>query len=234
MARVRSVDLGSSFLGDLEGVCELLLVRHGEQVLERNMAMADAVDAPLSPLGRRQAGAVGSRLADTGVDAVYSSTLQRARDTARAIAAPHGLEVAEVEDLGEIHLWRDLPQDRGLLDLLEADELRRIMQEGNRTQRWDAYPYGEPREEFRARIVAAVDGIIGRHVGQRVVVACHGGVINGYLAHAMASSLDTPCTLHHTSITTVRAMGELRRVVQVNDHAHVRAFQSELNPINAL
>ncbi len=121
-----------------------------------------------------------------------------------------------------------------MLDSLDADELRAIMREGNRTQRWDAYPYGEHREEFRARIVAAIDAIMERHVGERVVVACHGGVINGYIAHAMKSSLDTPCTLHHTSVTTVRAMGDLRRVVQVNDHGHVRAFQSELNPINAL
>jgi len=234
MARVRSVDLGSSFLMELDGVCEVLLVRHGEQVLATNMAMADAVDSPLSDLGRRQAAAVGARLADVDVDAVYSSTLQRARDTALAIARPHDLAVTEIEDLGEIHLWRDLPQDKGLLDALDRDELRRIMKAGNRTQRWDAYPYAEPPAAFRARIVAAIDSILARHVGQRVVVACHGGVINGYIAHAFASSLDTPCTLHHTSITTVRAMDDLRRVVQVNDHAHVRPFQTELNPVNAL
>jgi probable phosphoglycerate mutase len=234
MARVRTVDLGSSFLSQLDGVCEVLLIRHGEQALATNMAMADAVDAPMSDLGRLQATAVGERLADVDLEAVYCSTLQRARDTARAIADPHGLAVSEVEDLGEIHLWRDLPQDKGLLDALDPDELRRILKEGNRTQRWDAYPYSEPSNAFRARVVDAIDAILARHVGQRVVVACHGGVINGYLAHAFASSLDTPCTLHHTSITTVRAMDDLRRVVQVNDHAHVRPFQTALNPINAL
>ena len=53
-------------------------------------------------------------------------------------------------------------------------------------------------------------------------------------SHALVSALDMPCTLHHTSITTVRAMDDLRRVVQVNDHEHVRAFQTDLNPINAL
>ena len=234
MARTRSVDLGSSFLTQLDGVCEVLLVRHGEQVLATNMAMADAVDAPLSDLGRRQAAAVGERLATHDIDAVYSSTLQRARDTAVVIADRHALTVTEVEDLAEIHLWRDIPQDRGLLDALDPAELRRILKEGNRTQRWDAYPYSEPREIFRDRVVAAIDSILVRHTGHRVVVACHGGVINGYIAHAFASSLDTPCTLHHTSITTVRAMGDLRRVVQVNDHAHVRSFQTELSPINAL
>ncbi len=234
MARVRTVDLGSSFLVQLDGVCEVLLVRHGEQELATTMAVADAFDAPLSELGRRQAAAVGERLRGVGVNAVYSSTRSRARDTAHAIAAPQGLVVTEIDDLGEIHLWRDLPQDQSLLDSLDRDELRRIMKEGNRTQRWDSYPYAEPRDEFRARVVGAIDAIMVHHVGERVVVACHSGVINGYIAHALASSLDTPCTLHHTSITTVRSMDDLRRVVQVNDHAHVRTFQTELNPINAL
>ncbi len=234
MARVRSVDLGSSFLPALDGVCEILLVRHGEQALASNMALADAVDAPLTELGRRQAAAVGERLADDAIDAVYSSTMVRARDTGRAIAAHHDLPVTELEALGEIHLWRDLPQERGLVDALGPDELRRIMREGNRTRRWDAYPHAEPRDEFRSRIVGALDGIMADHVGERVVVACHGGVINGYVAHVIESALDAPFTVHHTSITTVRGMDELRRVVQVNDHHHVRSFQDELNPINAL
>ncbi|MGI9578808.1 MAG: histidine phosphatase family protein [Microthrixaceae bacterium] len=234
MARVRSVDLGSSFLEHLEGACELLLVRHGEQELAHNMAMADAVDAPLSELGRRQAAAVADRLSSREIHAAYSSTMQRARDTAVAIAAPHGLPVETKDALVEIELWRDLPQDKGLLDSLEREELRAIMREGNRTQRWDAYPYSEPRQEFRARIVEAIDSIAQRHVGERVVVACHGGVINGYLAHSMESAIDNPCSLHHSSVSTVRTMGDLRRVVQVNDHDHVRPFQNTLNPINAL
>ena len=234
MTRVRSVDLGSSFLSHLDGVCELLLVRHGEQALVPNMAMADAVDAPLSELGIRQAEAVAQRLATVEIAAVYSSTMDRARSTASAIAMRHGVTLNELTELVEINLWRDLPQHEGLLDSLDREELRAIMREGNRTQRWDAYPYSEPPGEFRERIVRAIDEIAERHEGQRVVVACHSGVINGYLAHVMATAIDTPCTLHHTSVSTVRAMGDLRRVVQVNDFDHVRPFQDQLNPINAL
>ena len=43
MARVRSVDLGSSFLDGLDGACEILLVRHGEQAITTNMPLADAI-----------------------------------------------------------------------------------------------------------------------------------------------------------------------------------------------
>ena len=233
MARVRSVDLGSSFLSSLDGVCEILLVRHGEQGFVPNMALSEGVDAPLTELGRRQAEAVGTRLADQTIDAVYTSTMQRARDTGLAIAGHHDLTITEMEALVEIHLWQDLPQDKGLVEALGEDELRRIMREANRSRRWDSYPHAEPRQEFRTRVITSIDQIMADHVGQRVVVACHGGVINAYLAHLFESELDTVCTIHHTSITTVRGMDELRRTVQVNDHEHVRSFQTEINPINA-
>lgn len=232
MARVRSVDLGNPFLESLDGVCELLLVRHGEQGFVVNMPLVEGVDAALNELGRQQAAAVGERLADREIHAVYSSTMQRARDTALAVAAHHGLGVTELETLVEIEIWRDLPQHQGLLDSLDEDELRTILRTASRSLRWDSYPYGEPRDEFRARVVDTIEGLAARHVGERIVVACHGGVINGYLAHVVESALDTPFEIHHTSITTVRASGDLRRIVQINDYGHVLAFQSELNPLN--
>jgi probable phosphoglycerate mutase len=233
MARVRSVDLGSSFLPSLEGVCELLLVRHGEQAFVANMPLAEGVDAPLTELGRRQAEAVGHRFSDHRIDAVYTSTMQRARDTGLAIAGHHDLAITQRESLVEIHLWQRLPQHKGLVEALGEAELRRIMRDANRSRRWDSYPHAEPREDFRARVVDELDRIAQGHVGERVVVACHGGVINAYLAHIMQTDLDTVCTVHHTSITTVRAMDDLRRVVQVNDHEHVKSFQTGINPINA-
>jgi len=233
MAKVRSVDLGSSFLPSIEGACELVFVRHGEQAFVANMPLSEGVDAPLTELGQRQAVAVGERFATAEIDAVYTSTMQRARNTGLAIAGHHNLEISERHSLREIHLWEQLPQDKGLVESLGEDELRRIMRDANRSRRWDSYPHGENREAFRERVVSAVEEIIANHLGQRVVIACHGGVINAYLAYVMQSPLDTVCTVHHTSITTVRAMDDLRRVVQVNDFEHVRPLQTSINPINA-
>lgn len=234
MARIRTVDLGSPFIADLTDVCEVLLVRHGEQNFTKNMPIADGVDAPLTELGQRQAEAVGERLAGHAIDAVYSSPLVRAADTGDAIAKHHGLDVPRLDDLSEINLWHQLPQEQGLLDSLSPDELRAIMREGNRTRLWASYPYCEPRDPFRDRVVAAIDRIIADHHGDRVVVACHGGVINAYLAHISESPLDQMCSLHHTSISVVRGREAQRRTVQVNDFAHVLSFQNDLNPLNAL
>lgn len=113
----------------------MLLVRHGEQSFVRNMPLAEGYDAPLSGLGRRQAVAVGARLAESRLHAVYSSTAARARDTAQAIAGHHEADLIEVASMVEIDLWRGLPQDVGLIDALGETALIEILRNANRTRR---------------------------------------------------------------------------------------------------
>src|SRR5438552_18596969 len=74
----------------LAGRCELVLVRHGEQLLTKEMSVSESIDPPLSELGERQAAAVGQRLAMMQVDAIYSSPLRRAFQTGEAIGRFHG------------------------------------------------------------------------------------------------------------------------------------------------
>lgn len=234
MAGVRSIDLGGVFLESLDGVCELVLVRHGEQEFQPRKPLSYGTDAPLTDLGRRQADAIGERLAGWTIDAVHSSPMQRAHDTGRAIAGHHDLDVTLHPTLQEVDLWGALDQDRPLIDAVGGeDELLPILREANRTRRWDAYPHGEDRAGFRSRVVTTLESIAAAHDGDRVVVTCHGGVINAYLAHLWGSDLDQLVTVHHTSISTVRVSGDHRRVVQVNDYAHVLPFQSGLDPMNA-
>ena len=229
----RSIDLGNPFLESLDGVCEFLLVRHGEQEFDPAATLRHNVDAPLSELGDRQALAVGERLAAVTVDAVYASPLQRAFTTGQAIAGHHGLYVHPTPALAEIELWAGLDQDRSLLDNLGPEELTSIYRAAGASRRWDAYPYSEDPAGFRTRVRAAFDTIAAAHEGERVVVACHGGVINAFLAGIFGSPHDTVVTVHHTSISMVRAAGERRAVVTVNDFAHVLPFQTERDPLNA-
>ena len=229
----RSIDLGNPFIASLDGVCELLLVRHGEQHFQPDKPLDENVDAPLSELGRRQAEAVGQRLADLHLDAVYASTMQRAFHTGEAIAGHHDIDVAPRDDLVEINLWGALDQSRTLVDNLGADELRRIYRAGAESRTWDAYPHSDDPDAFRSRVRGGIESIAAEHPGERVVVACHGGVINAYLAHLFGSPRDTVVSVHHTSITTLRAADDRWAVVAVNDYAHVLPFQSALDPLNA-
>lgn len=230
---VRSVDLDNPFLESFEGLCEILLVRHGEQHFYENIPLGAAYDAPLSELGRRQAEAVGERLAEARLDRVYCSSMRRAMDTAREIARHHGLEPIVRDGLREIDLWKHAPQDKGLLDLYTREELIAIYREVRRTRRHEAYPHVENVEEFKARVVGAIDAIAEESVGHRVAVACHGGVINAYLSHLFGSAYDNLVNVHHTSITVIRAAGTRRAVLTINDYSHVMPIQSHRGDINA-
>ncbi len=230
--RIRTIDLENPFVESFDGMCELLLVRHGEQQFRENIPLGEALDAPLSELGWQQARAVGERLAPARLGAVYCSPLSRAHNTAKEVARHHGLTPIVEPDLSEIDLWRNAPQEKGLLDIFSRDELVEIYREVSATRKHSAYPLSEDVEAFKARIVAAIDRIVVANIGRRVVVACHGGVINGYLSHLMRSGYDHLVSVHHTSITVVRAADTRRELMTINDYAHVMSFQSSRSSLN--
>ena len=72
---------------------EILLIRHGETAWNAKKRLQGHLDIPLNEEGERQALALGRALRDESLDVVFSSDLQRARQTAHAIAAPRGMQV---------------------------------------------------------------------------------------------------------------------------------------------
>ena len=231
--RIRSIDLENPFAESFEGMCEVLLVRHGEQQFFDNIPLGQAYDAPLSTLGQRQAKAVGERLAPARLGRVYCSNMVRAHDTAKAIAGHHGLTPVVMPDLREIDLWQRAPQDKGLLDIYSREQLADVYREVTRSRKHSAYPYCEDVDEFRARVFGAIDQIVDESIGMRVVVACHGGVINGILSSILGSVFDHLVSVHHTSITVLRAADTRRILLTINDYSHVMAFQKSRGDMNA-
>lgn len=119
------------------------------------------------------------RLVDAlrGIDAlaVYTSPLQRARDTAAAVAAARGLTAVEADDLREIEF--------GDVDGLGFDELPPDLQRGlleapTRVR----FPGGESYRDLQARVVVCLDNIIARHSGETVIAISHAGAIRAALA----------------------------------------------------
>ena len=149
----------------------LLLARHGETDWNREHRIQGNTDVPLNDAGRAQAEALAGELAGEPLDAVYSSDLARARDTARVVAARHGLQVVELRELRE----RDFGTWEGLTDV---EILERFPEARER-------PWGdaETREEMAERVLGAVHGIAARHAGGRVLVVSHGGPIRALLRH---------------------------------------------------
>lgn len=212
------------FLLDGTPHCDLILVRHGQQQHPdlRVSGVADMMDPPLSAVGERQALAVGERFAHQHIDAVYASNLKRAHRTGEAVAERHGLEVHVRPDLREIEVYRDLPQDRPLLEVLGREQLLGFREQMLRHMRWDVYPGSESSLEFRRRVCTAIDGIVASHQGQRVVVACHGGVINAYLADIVGTATDMFFRPAHTAVNMVRAAAGGRRAIEsIGDTGHL-------------
>jgi broad specificity phosphatase PhoE len=133
----------------------LLFVRHGETDWNAERRWQGHADVPLNERGREQAYALAESLAEARIHAVYASDLKRARETAEAVGARLGIEVAVDPDLREIEV--------GSREGLTNDEV------GDRL--WD----GELHEAHAARILAAVERIAERHPGERVLVVTHGG-----------------------------------------------------------
>ncbi|MCA9824591.1 MAG: histidine phosphatase family protein [Dehalococcoidia bacterium] len=216
-----------AFLTGVEGVTEVYLVRHGEQHVPdwTNAKREETYDPPLSTRGREQARLVGEALSIERIDRVYSSTMERARHTGREIARHHRLEVEEVDDLKEVGIFTRLPDGVEARDRVNETVFRGIRERMLREKSWDVYPHSESSHEFRRRTINAIEGIIALNEGRRVVVACHGGVINAYIGHIVGSPYDMFFRPAHTSINVVAAGEGLRALHRLNDVHHLQTRQ---------
>jgi probable phosphoglycerate mutase len=197
---------------------DLLWVRHGEP--ERIApGLGVPADPALTPLGREQAQRLADWLAPETIDAVVSSPLRRATETAAPIAAAHGLQVEIVEGLIEYDSKSDhyIPTEE-----LAAtkDERWLAMVEG----RWESFG-ADPPEVFLARVNTTVDTLIDRFAGKRVVAVCHGGVVNVALGLVLGINADRPLWFEpgYSSLHRVKASRSgIKSIASINELAHLQ------------
>ena len=221
--------MADPFLLQRKNAAELFIVRHGDALpgAEEIIPGGAYDDLPLSNLGREQAQWLAERLAPLGFDAMYSSPLRRCRETAAPLAERQGLTPIIVDDIREIVLGliRPLPNDNQDLEALSRalqERQRDIVRLAGETGHWDAIEGSEPSKAFRQRVVHALDEIANRHIGQRVIVFAHGGVINAYAAEVLGLERDFFFPAANTSITVVRVSGKQRVLFILNDIAHIK------------
>ena len=148
----------------------LILARHGETDWNRDGIWQGHGDPPLNDLGRRQAAELAERLADVEIDALYSSDLRRAYETAEIVGRAKELEITADPDLREM--------DVGSWSGLTTEEI------ATRFPGMTSHD-GEAREAFDARAVGALTRIAGAHEGGRVLVVTHGGVVRALERHLL-------------------------------------------------
>lgn len=197
----------------------LLLVRHGEQVWPDKLApVGDWVNPALSELGQRQAAAVGEYLKGDAIDVIYSSHLERAKDTAAAIAQHHSSEPIEVEELEEIRMFSELPQDVSAVESVGLLEFATMHDQFGKTQKWDSYLHGERSADFRNRISKSIQTILEQHRNSTIAIVCHGGVKNIYLSALLGLEVDMFFRPNHCSVSRLRFDDNGPVIETLNEH----------------
>jgi len=163
----------------------VLLVRHGTTPTTGKVLPGRARGLHLAASGKAQAQRVAERIAELGsIVAIYSSPLERARETAAPIARATRKAVRV---------------ERGLIECdfgaWTGQSLRRLMKkpEWSTVQRAPSmfrFPQGESFVEMQNRMVGALDRIRRRHSGKTVVCVSHADTIKAAVAHATGTPLD--------------------------------------------
>ena len=198
---------------------ELILVRHGETAWNRERRMQGHTDTPLSELGRAQAAALGQRMKNAVLSAIYSSDLSRAYDTAAAVAANTGHKIRTDKQLRE--------RTFGIFEGLTYDEMAERHPEVHakflsRDPDY-AIPGGESARQFFERSLACLEGIAHRHAGETVMVVTHGLVLDTLYRAATGLPLHVKreAPLLNASLNTFRRADEAWAMISWGDVEHL-------------
>jgi probable phosphoglycerate mutase len=202
-----------------EALTRIVAVRHGETAWNVATRIQGQLDIGLNDKGREQARRLALALAHESLDAIYTSDLARAADTARALAERCAAPL--VADIG----LRE--RGFGTFEGLTWAEVEQQHPEASR--RWRARdasfgpPGGETLAAFHARATAAIAAIAARHRGQHIALFTHGGVLDALYRAAARLALDAPRTwqLANASINRVLHGEQGFVLVGWNDALHL-------------
>jgi broad specificity phosphatase PhoE len=195
----------------------LYVIRHGETTFNAEGRIQGQLDTRLSPLGLQQADAIAQALKHAELEAVFSSPLARAYETARPLAAAYGYEVRTDDRLKELNA--------GVFQNLLPTEMAERHPEA--TARWKSHdpdyriPGGESRRDMMTRGAAAFEAIFASGL-QRVAVVAHGGLLTA----AFKALLEIPANRHpfmlyNGSISRLEH-GTQVRLLTLNEIDHLR------------
>jgi len=197
---------------------QLLLIRHGENDYTRAGKLAGwTPGVGLNAVGRQQALALVEKLKAVPLAAIYSSPLERARETAAPLAEARKLEVQIVEGLGEVQYGRW--QGRSLKRLARTKLWRTVQGLPSAMQ----FPEGETFRSVQSRAVDAVEALVHAHPKDPIAAFSHGDVIKLIVAHYLGVPLDLfqRIMIATASVTILRLGHGQPALVKLNDTSGV-------------
>lgn len=198
----------------------LYLVRHGETQANETGILQGHLDTPLTKRGRDQARLVGSALKDVPLDAVYSSDLGRAVETAKLITGGRKIPLYTDERLREVHcgLFQGMTKKEAQERWPEEFELLHLHPITHRR------PGGESFQDLYNRVTLCLENIAAgafRHV----CVVSHGGAVKCMMAHVKGKPVDpSSAVFANCSISIITFEGGRWHVVKENDRGHLEGL----------
>lgn len=215
------------------------LVRHGQTEWNAAGMYQGQMDIPLDETGRRQAIALRSRLSGVTFDAIYSSTLSRARETAALLITPEA-GTTSAPALSRLAAFDEVSY--GDWEGHTIEQIATLYAEGWRQYQNDPIagrpPGGESRDDLRRRVVPAFAEIARAHApDSQILLVTHGGTMRAIVIQMLGLELDAYRRLHFDnaslSIVDLCVPGpefqpsDLRgSVVLLNDTAHLESLKA--------
>lgn len=197
----------------------IYITRHGETEWNAAGRIQGHTDVPLSDRGREQAGMLARRLAPAPIDAVYSSDLARAAETAKVALGERDIPITFTEQLREYN--------KGVFEGLTEAEYREKypdLYEPSLANDLDfAPPGGETIRETSIRLAGIVQQIKDAHMDQRALIVGHGGSLRA----GIVSLLDLPLeanwkfAMHNCSLTVIYTYPDNSVMHLYNDTSHI-------------
>jgi alpha-ribazole phosphatase len=198
----------------------LLLARHGETAWNAARRYQGQMDVPLNEAGRHQADALAQRLSGEEIGAIYTSDLQRARETAAAIAAFHDLPICADPRLREISFgdWEGLTSEQ--IRERDPESLTAWHQDPLHTPP----PGGETLNQVARRARAALAEITTHMPDKTVLIVAHGGILRVLLCLALEVSPAAYWRFRFglASLSEVRVDETGATLSMLNDTTHLR------------
>jgi alpha-ribazole phosphatase len=200
-------------------LARILLVRHSITRRHRGDRFWGKTDIPLSKDGIKQAEQLRNRLASEKINAIYASTLSRARATAEIIAAGHKVAVTPCEELCECNF--------GDIEGMNFKEIKRrypALAEELSERKTGAFPGGETLEQLNDRVLTFLKRLEHHEPKETVLVVAHGGPIRLIICNLLGLGLEhwLQMQVAHASLSIIETYPELAILCLLNDVSHLR------------
>jgi broad specificity phosphatase PhoE len=211
--------------GPSHDTTRIVLVRHGETEWNRVERFRGRIDVPLNNVGRRQAQAVARKLSSWEIEAIYSSPLERALQTAQPVGEACGRSVSPLEGIVDI----DYGSWAGLSPEEAASQYPTLYETWMESPQLVRFPGGESLQRVRHRALAALNERCAAHQGKTIVFVSHVVVNRVLICGALGVGNDCFWRIgqHNAAINILEAVDGQHRLRLLNETCHLEGLAQD-------